>query len=405
MNSDAVYWIWMQCALGTAARTDDLLGVFGTARELYRSSDYDRRISGVLKEPALQRLKKTTLEDAQRVLDKCGRIGVDICTPEDADYPQALHTLSAQPLVLYTRGDLSCLRDRLSIAVVGSRSATLYSLGVTRQLSRDLARAGAVIVSGCAMGIDSAAHTGALSVPQAKTVGVLGCGHDAHYLKQNEALREEVAANGALISEYPPGTQALARNFPLRNRIISGLSRGVLVIEAGEKSGSLITAKYAAEQGRDVFAVPGDLTSLNFTGVHRLIRDGAKAVFSARDILEEYIWVYDDLRLDELSDRPLRVTAQAQPQKEKTQPAKRRPTDAKPQSVKPVPRELPDSIGSDSRRVYDLFGADPLYIDDLVRATGFEPNRVFTALTELEICGFIKMIEGKRYTLADNTDE
>ena len=403
MSTDAIYWVWAQLALGAGARTDDLLGAFGTAQELYHSSDYDRRISGALTSKALAQLERTTLDDAQHVLEACERLSVRVVTPEDADYPQALHTLLDEPLALYVRGDLKCLRDSLAIAVVGSRSATQYSLDVARQLSRDLAKAGAVIVSGCALGVDSAAHTGALSVPGGRTIGVLGCGHDAQYLMGNAALREEVAANGALISEYPPGTQALPRHFPMRNRIISGLSKGVLVVEAGEKSGSLITARCAAEQGKDVFAVPGDLTSRNYTGAHRLIRDGAKPIFSARDILEEYLWVYDDLRLDELTDQPLQpLHAQPEQPAQAGRAAEKKTTAERP---KPVPRALPDTMEADAKQVYACFRDTPLYIDDLVRDTGFEPNRVFTALTELEICGFIKMIEGKRYVLTDNMNE
>ena len=400
MSTDALYWVWAQLALGTGAQTDDLFGVFGTARELYESSDYERRVSGALTAKDIEKIERTPLDTARSVLVRCEALAVRVLTPEDADFPQMLHTLTNEPLALYVQGDLHCLRDRPVIAVVGSRGATQYSLGVARQLSRDLARAGAVVVSGCAQGVDSAAHTGALSVPGGKTVGVLGCGHDTRYLMQNAALRAEIAANGALLSEFPPGSPASAWHFPLRNRIISGLSRGVLVIEAGEKSGSLITAKCAAEQGKDVFAVPGDLTSLNYMGSHRLIRDGAKPVFSARDVLEEYLWVYDDLRLDELSDRPMQMQPEPLP-KAKRASAKQ----AQPEPQRAVPRDLPDSADADTKRIYACFRDTPLYTDDLVRDTGFEPNRVFTALTELEICGFIKMIEGKRYVLADNTNE
>ncbi len=402
MSADALYWVWAQLALGAGAETDDLFGAFGTARALYESSDYERRISGALTSRALEKMERTHLDDARRVLEKCEALSVRVLTPEDADYPQTLHTLVNEPLALYVQGDTRCLCERLVIAVVGSRSATRYSFDVARQLSRDLAKAGVVVVSGCAQGVDSAAHTGALSVPGGKTVGVLGCGHDTRYLMENAALRTEVASNGALLSEYPPGSAASAWHFPQRNRIISGLSRGVLVVEAGEKSGSLITARCAAEQGKDVFAVPGDLTSLTYMGSHRLIRDGAKPVFSARDILEEYLWVYDDLRLDELTDRPLQpLRAQPEPPKAGHSAAKQ----AQPEPRSAVPRALPDTMEADTKRVYACFRDTPLYTDDLVRDTGFEPNRVFTALTELEICGFIKMIEGKRYVLADNTNE
>ncbi|MBQ7541621.1 MAG: DNA-processing protein DprA [Clostridia bacterium] len=385
---NTAYWIWLQMALGAGARTDAILSAFPTARALYESDDMTRRVSGVLTARHIERLEQTKLTDAERVLERCRRAGQTVCTPEDESFPDALRSLQDMPLALYARGDLSCLRDKLAIAVVGSRRASMYSLDVARQLCRDLVRAGAVIVSGCALGVDSAAHAGAI-YGGGKTVGVLGCGLDARYLMQNAALREDVEKHGALLSEYPPGVEARGSNFPMRNRIISGLSAGVLVIEAGEKSGSLITARLAAEQGRDVFGVPGDLTSLDYTGVNRLIRDGAKPVFSARDVLAEYMWVYDDLTLEELQQQPLQPVKQAAPQvRERSQP--------KPE---PVVRQPEFPLSDDARAVLAQFAQQALYTDDLVRATGFEPNRVFTALTELEICGLIKMINGKRYML------
>ena len=383
--NEAVYWIWMQQALGAGARTDDILSAFPTARALYESDAVTRRVAGVFTARQLDKLESVRLSGAQRILENCEQIGCAVLTPQDDAYPAQLRNLSDRPLALYVRGDLGRLREKLAIAVVGSRRASMYSLDVARQISRDFARAGAVVVSGCALGVDSAAHTGAI-YGGGKTVGVLGNGFGARYLMANEVLREQVVQNGALVTEYPPGTNAAAAHFPLRNRLISGLSAGVLVIEAGEKSGSLITARLAAEQGRDVFGVPGDLTSLDYTGVNRLIRDGAKPVFSARDVLEEYMWVYDDLSLEALSQQPL-------------QPAKQSPPPApKPKPPRPQPDE---TVSETAKTVLAQFADEPLYTDDLVRATGFEPNRVFTALTELEICGFIKMIEGKRYTLAE----
>ena len=387
---NTIYWIWMQLALGAGARTDEILSAFPTARALYESDEMTRRVSGVFTAKQIEKLGRTSLEDAQHVLKRCGALRQEIITPEDALYPEALRSLPDAPCVLYVRGDLSCLQGKLAIAVVGARHASMYSLGVARQLARDLVRAGAVVVSGCAMGVDSASHAGAI-YGGGKTVGVLGCALDARYLMENEALRAEVSKNGALVTEYPPGTGARAAHFPMRNRIISGMSAGVLVIEAGENSGSLITARLAGEQGRDVFAVPGDLTSLDYRGVNRLIRDGAKPVFSARDVLAEYTWVYDDLSLEEIGQQPLQSVKQPIPSAQTPVP----PREKAKAAVQP---EMP--LSADAKAVYAHFAQDALYTDDLVRATGFEPNRVFTALTELEICGLIKMIEGKRYTLA-----
>lgn len=374
MTEHTAYWIWMQQALGVGAKTERVLSQFDTARALYESGPTERRMSGLLTASQADRLDSAKLSDAERMLERCRRLGYAVLTPEDEAYPAALRSLPDLPMALYVRGDVSCMCEQLVIALVGSRNASMYSLDVARQISRDLARAGAVIVSGGALGVDSAAHTGALYA-KGKTVAVLGCGLNVPYLQKNVALREEIAQNGALISEYPLDTPAKPANFPLRNRIISGLSSGVLVIEAGEKSGSLITARYASEQGRDVFGVPGDLTSMDYTGVNRLIRDGAKPVFSARDVLEEYMWVYDEMPLESLAEQPKKMPI----------PTAKRAVDA--------------SLTDTAKAVYRAFDDTPMYADDLVRTTGFEPNRVFTALTELEICGFIKMIEGKRYTI------
>ena len=376
MNENTVYWIWLQQAMGEGARVDDLLGAFPTARDVYESSDMGRRLSGVLTAKQMQRLENTLLSDASAILRRCTERGQTVVTPEDEIYPQSLRTLADMPLALYVRGDLFCLRDALSIAIVGSRNASLYSLGIARALARDLAKAGAVIVSGCALGVDGASHEGAL-YEGGKTVGVLGCGLDTPYLMSNAALRENVAKNGALVTEYPPGSKALPGHFPLRNRIISGLSSGTVVIEAGERSGSLITARHAAEQGRDVFGVPGDLTSRNFTGVH---------------ILQEYTWVYDNLHLEDLSNE-LHTRQQKQTDRPKTEKRTRHGNTA--------PKPVPSSLSDDAKTVYGAMGEQALYTDDLVRATKLEPNRVFTALTELEIYGLIQMVQGKRYCIKD----
>lgn len=382
MTEQTAYWIWLQTALGQGARVEEILAEYPTARSIYESSTAERKVSGVFTPRQLEKLDCAKLSDAQTLLRRCATLGQTVYTPEDELYPAALRSLPDLPLALYMRGDITCLCDKLAIAVIGSRSASMKSLEIARRLAHDLARAGAVVVSGCAKGVDSASHTGALSAG-GKTVGVLGCGLNTRYLMQSAALREDVAHNGALVTEYPPDAPAFPAHFPLRNRIISGLCSGTLVIEANEKSGSLITARYAAEQGRDVFGVPGDLTSMDYTGVNRLIRDGAKPVFSARDILSEYVWVYDDMSLDEVPDHLSQAAAQK----------------LAPQVPKAIKRLPDDSISETAKRVYAVFRDTPLYTDDLVRATGFEPNRVFTALTELEICGFIKMIEGKRYTI------
>ena len=200
-------------------------------------------------------------------------------------YPRLLAQISNPPKQLWIRGD-SSVCDKTAVAIVGARAASSEGKAVAAQIAADLARAGVVVISGMARGIDSAAHRGALEAG-GKTVAVLGTGIDVVYPAENAELAERIAANGALVSEFPPGSPPIDFHFPLRNRIISGLSRAVVVIEAAEKSGSLITAREAADQSRDVMAVPGSLTGGRFRGSHALLRDGAKLVESAVDILQE----------------------------------------------------------------------------------------------------------------------
>ncbi|HZK39243.1 MAG TPA: DNA-processing protein DprA, partial [Clostridia bacterium] len=362
----------------------------------------------------IQRLENFTLEQAKRIVRQCAQNAWQIVTPDGEDYPPLLLRLNNFPAVLYTWGDLSCLKDKVSIAVVGSRSASPYSIDVAGRLSASLSRSGAVVVSGGALGVDSAAHTGAL-YGGGKTVAVLGCGLGARYLMGNHALRTQIAQSGAVISEYPPDTQAIGSNFPIRNRLISGLSYGTVVIEAGVKSGSLITAGYALEQGRDIFAVPGDIINSSYTGTNKLIRDGAKPVFSGADVLEEYAFRYPgalsfdalESSLAEAPSKPggfghsknmptnkTRVQVQAGPQKADMADFLRRKS-----AFKKARRTLPESLDASTHLVYSKILNEPIHIDDIVRAVKLEPAKVITALTELEVYGFIELTSGKRYVL------
>jgi DNA processing protein len=211
--------------------------------------------------------------------------GAEVVCPDDTKYPLALKEISDPPAVLYVQGRVELLRS-LCLAMVGSRAATSYGKRCSFTLARDLAEAGVTVVSGLALGIDAEAHSGALSV-QGATIGVLGCGLDVVYPKYNSVLYDRIRTDGLLVTEYPLGTKPDAFRFPARNRIISGLSRGVVVVEAARKSGSLITAEMALDEGRDVFAVPGQIDSFKSDGTHWLLQQGAKLVQSAKDIRVE----------------------------------------------------------------------------------------------------------------------
>ncbi len=408
------YWVWLQAGLGIQGRADEIVASFSSPKEMYEAGPTEWRLTGAVTNKQIQRLQSYSPEQADNIVKQCDKNSWKLITPDCSDYPQMLFKLKNYPVVLYTWGDLSCLTGKMAIAVVGTRSASPYSVEVAGRLSASLARAGAVVVSGGALGVDSAAHTGALYA-NGKTVAVLGCGLGADYLMRNFAMRSQIAENGAVVSEYPPDTQALGQNFPIRNRLISGLSYGTVVIEAGERSGSLITASYALEQGRDVFAVPGNIINSSCTGTNKLIRDGAKPVFSAADVLEEYAFRYPEMVDIELLERTLedvpyfvdgvrskKRSSAVNVIKSLPAPVPKKASAQFP-SQKAAPhmqkRTLPESTSENTRLVYSKFSTEPIHIDDIVRASGLEPAGVFTALTELEIYGFIALTSGKRYVL------
>ena len=240
-----------------------------------------------LKPDTVAQLKNTEiLTKAEAEIERLEALGANVITLADENYPELLKEIYDPPIVLYVKGDLSCALAHPSIGVVGSRRCSTYGVNAANFLARELAAQGIAIVSGLARGIDGASHRGAIEAA-GKTVGVIGTGLDVIYPKEHKKLTDEVAENGAVVSEFPLGTPPLAQNFPYRNRVISGLCFGILVVEASEHSGSLITARLAQEQGREVFAVPGNITSQTSFGPNFLIKDGAKLVQQARDVIEE----------------------------------------------------------------------------------------------------------------------
>jgi len=282
----------------------------------------------------------------------------------DAAYPIALTTIPDPPAVLWTRGQTAAL-NAPAVAIVGSRAASPYALEVAERLAHDLARAGLVVVSGLARGVDSAAHRGTLAA-EGRTIAVLGSGADVIYPPEHAPLVREIESAGAVVSELAPGTPPLAWCFPLRNRIISGLSRAVVVIEANLKSGSLITARAALEQGRDVLAVPGNVLSGRNRGNHALLRDGAKIVESADDILEE-LGMLD------------------------------RPREAPPADGLPFPTARPDPV------LASLTPGEPSDLDAIAERSGLTPSKLLPRLFELELRGSIARVGGGRFVRVDRT--
>lgn len=396
--NDEIYWIWLLRCLGPAAPIADMIAVFGSARGVYEAGTVEWRLSGILTAKQIAALSKYSPSESGGVLRACRENGWEILTPDSPYYPQKLRELRNFPPVLFLQGDKAALLPEVKLAMVGTRKATGYSLRVASMLAQSLSAAGVTVVSGGALGIDSAAHTGALRAG-GKTIAVLGCGLGTDYLRENAALRREISENGALISEFLPFSPASRTTFPLRNRIISALSLGTVVVEAGEKSGSLITARYAMEQGRDVFAVPGDVISSAFTGANKLIHDGAKPVFSPLDILEEYVYTYADVIN---TDAAMRVFQDLQ----KVSPPPRSATQTRAaQPAAPVTaatpansvRELPETASKNAKAVYTALQDGERHIDEISDGTGLSVGECLAALTELELYGCAALTQGKKY--------
>jgi DNA processing protein len=286
--------------------------------------------------------------------------------------------------------------EEACIAVVGTRKSTQTGIEIAFDFCMDMARAGAVIVSGGALGIDTAAHKGALQ-GGGKTIAVLGCGINYNYLMENASLRAVISQNGALVSEYPPDTPSAASNFPIRNRIISGLSLGTLVIEAAEKSGSLITADLALEQGRDVFAVPGSLKNPVSAGTNNLIKAGAKAVSNAFDILEEYCFLFP---------QKLHFPEETKDNSKETLPVHKiekvnTPEHEKPQKEYTKKTNEDFGLSDDAKKLLTSLTAQSRTLPELSEQTGIPVQRLLTAVTELELSGKIEAKSGRRYSLPE----
>ena len=404
MKCPPEYWIWLQRTLGAGKRLDEFFAYFGDPITLYEAGHAEWVNSGVFSAKDAKSLVQFSPSQSYMIMKTCVKNGWDIVTYDDDCYPERLRDLSNPPCVLYVDGDKSVLKYPLSIGVVGTRDASDYGLNVATELSCSLAGAGAVIVSGGALGVDSASHRGAIKAG-GKTVAVLGCGLGCNYLSANEQLRRQIAENGALISEFAPYSEPTKTTFPVRNRIISGMTLGTVVIEAGEKSGSLITAKTALNQGRDIFAVPGDITNSNYFGTNNLIRDGAKSVFSYMDVLDEYIDAYGEyINTDKRYVHPKKTDVKNETppvvkkirRKEKIAPEVKQETVSCEDENKMKPC-IPDYASESAKQVFVHIDGNGILTDELVQKSGLPVHEVLSALTELEMYALVYMGSGKRY--------
>lgn len=376
------YWIWLSLALGfNNPKHKRIYELYESIVDFYNGQEFEWRLCGILTDKEIGALSATKLSAAQDIIDNCQKYGYNIICFDSDEYPQKLKNIYAPPCVLYVWGKLPDFDNRMSIAMIGTRNATQYGTMASHVLSASLSKLGVIIVSGGALGIDSASHVGALE-SFGTTVCVLGCGIDYPYLTSNAQLRKNISKTGAVISEYPPGTQSMPYHFPVRNRIISGLSDGVVVVEADEKSGSLITVSHALEQGREVFAVMGNINSRYSTGTNKMIKDGATPVTSYQDILEAFpnYQICGDAEMKESN-----VQYEGCNSVELNKP--------------PVTHREDIELSDTLRLIYRTIGNEPIHIDQIIVKTELTVSKVLQSLTELELLGLISCQQGRLYKL------
>ncbi len=351
------YWLGFSLVVGIGpTRLKRLLEAFGEIERAWHAPPQALRAAGLSEKLIGSLVEIRERIDLEAELERVEQAGFQVVTWESAQYPRRLSEIASPPPMLYVWGDLRA-EDRLAVAIVGTRRPTPYGMAVAREVAAAMAVHGVTVVSGLARGIDRAAHEAALEAG-GRTLAVLGSGLDEVYPPEHRGLAQRIAAQGAVVSDYPLGTRPEAGNFPPRNRIISGLSLAVVVVEAGASSGALITAHFAAEQGRDVLAVPGNITSRASRGCNRLIRDGAMPLTSVDDLLEV-------LNLD--------VVARQESAAE----------------------QLPEE--PDERKVYQALAGEPVHVDELGARCGMPIARVTAALAMLELKGRVRQVGGMQF--------
>lgn len=398
LSNETISLIHLNLIQGIGLKTVQLLrDVFGTTeRAIQAAPDEIRKIDRL--SPAARDLliHKPVLYPIERELELIHKYGCQVITPYDAAYPPRLKEIDTPPFVLYVKGELTP-EDALSISLVGSRNAKDYGRKVGYRLSYQLAQRGITVVSGLAKGIDTSAHRGALEAG-GRTIAVMGNGLSVIYPATNSNLAEKIETSGALVSEFPMAAKPKPKNFPRRNRIISGLTLGTVVVEASNRSGALITARLAAEQNRDVFAVPGEIFSELSTGTHKLINDGAKLINTVDDLLNElppYVLSQIQPRastspVPDMEAVPAHVSPveQRDPQLVAPQPI--------PDAQQPVP--TPPDLTPDEQTIFEAIEVPSSHIDTIVRTTQLPISQVSSVLLMLELKGIVQQLPGKQFT-------
>lgn len=404
--SNLKHWIWLTQRKGIAGQAAvRVLDHFGSPEQVYAADRGAFELLGGLSEGAIRSLMDKSLGRADQILGDCDRLGIQLLTLQDATYPERLAAIHQPPLVLYWKGKQIAFDEEVAIGMVGTRDATAYGMQTAFELSAQLTRKGALVVTGMAQGIDASAVKGALSV-NGPVVSVLGGGIDRVYPWYHKELYEDVAAVGALISEYPPGTDHKGEHFPVRNRIISGLSVGVTAVESGLRGGTLLTVGHALDQDREVFAVPGPIGAPSSEGTNRLIQKGeAKLILDADDILCEFTARFPArLQQEKAALSHQEVEQRLEGAGKASFASKNRGAVREKKSVGPEAKEeylrwedCKNKLTDDQREVLLALNEGELRADDLVERTQIPARRVLSALTLLQIQGYVAEESGKRF--------
>lgn len=368
-------------ALGTAnPRAIKALNYFSSAENIFKSSPEDRAKSKIFTKRELDKLNSVALSEALKIMAECKENGIEIIGFGSKKYPYCLSVLEDAPIVLYVKGEMPDFDNIPTICIVGPRKVSDYGKKAAYSLSYRLSASGFTVISGGAVGTDTYAHAGALKAG-GKTVLCMGCGIMSDYLPENKKLRDAVSNSGCLLSEYPPFHEANRYTFPVRNRIMSALSLGTVVIEAPLKSGALITARHANEQGRDVFVVPGSPKNKEYEGSNALLRDGAKPLLDVSDIFSEYIVRFPDkINVEKaFANSPITETNQN-----------------KEENIKKIQKNLPETLSNEAKIVYNSLDKQIFFPED-ISVLHLSNGQLMSILTELEMEFLIKSLPGGKY--------
>lgn len=398
--------------MGIGARVDCVFEEFESAKAVYDASADELKISGVFEKARFERAIYKGLDRADEIVEESLKSGCQIVTPDMPEYPDKLKGISDFPLVLFVKGNVKALdNEKIHVGVIGTRKPSQYGVDVATSMSLTLAECGAVVVSGGALGIDSLAHTYAIN-GGGETISILGCGVDYPYLMENLPLRKTIIENGALVSEYPPMSPPLRSSFVMRNRITAGLCNGVLVVEAGQKSGSLNTAKAVMKYNRDLFVVVGDARGENFYGANELAKRGARIAFSGADIYSFYGYEiknkdsfnFSTFKTEEFQGSDVFPYGENEDKPKKKSKKKTKKSKPNAQEALPVQQEEKqqtdvNAFSQNGQTVYKALEKAELEMDEISRETNLRIREVLIALSELEVAGAAECGPGNKYRL------